>query len=128
MPSRKIPYIVGFSTLLLLCTILAIIYIGNKKTETTTLPDGIQKEISLSEILKHSTADDCWVYIGGQVFNASSVIEKNSTYATLLSSVCGGDGTKVYTVQKYSEQSIPQATIVALRDELGTFQIGLLSP
>jgi hypothetical protein len=68
------------------------------------------------------------VFIGGQVYDATAVIAKNKNYSKQLSAICGGNGANVYTVQKYTEQAIPQKDVVALRDALSAFQVGLLSP
>lgn len=92
------------------------------------LPTGVQKEISINEVANHNSPNDCWVYIGGQVFNATAVIAQNESQKSILSSVCGGDGTSIYTVQKYSEQELSRTDILKLREQLNSYQIGLLTP
>lgn len=88
----------------------------------------MQKELSLQEIKTHNTQQDCWTYIGGQVFDATKVIVENPEHAAVLTTVCGKDGSDVYTVQKYAKQEFTKEDIVKLREALGTYQIGLLSP
>ncbi len=95
---------------------------------TADLPNlSTQREINIKEIAAHSTATDCWTYIGGMVFDATKVIAANTQYADYLVRACGADGSSVYTVLKYSEQPLERQTIVQLREQLGEHQVGLLS-
>jgi cytochrome b involved in lipid metabolism len=94
----------------------------------TTYVTGSQTEIPIDEVARHNSPNDCWVYIGGQVFNATPIIAQNTSQQSILSSVCGRDGAPIYTVQKYADQTVSRADIVNLREQLSAYQIGLLSP
>lgn len=87
-----------------------------------------QKEIKLSELQQHNIETDCWTYIGGQVFNATEIIVQNPELKATLLTACGTDGSRIYTLKKYTDQPLDEKTIARLRDVLGNYQVGLLSP
>jgi len=55
--------------------------------------------LSLEEVAKHSTLNDCWVAIGGKVYNLTSyfTLHPGGTNAILTS--CGKDGTSAYATK-----------------------------
>lgn len=106
-----------------------ILFIGKQNNKDIT-PSGqpTQMSITTSMISQHNSAEDCWTYIGGQVFNATKIIFNNPEYRDILVPACGGNGADVYTVQKYSEQKLDDTTINKLRQQLSGYYIGYLAP
>lgn len=94
-------------------------------TDVTNLPT--QREIAISEIAMHSSATDCWTYIGGMVFDATKVVAANTKYTEYLVKACGTNGAPIFAVLKYSEQALERQTIIELREQLDAHQIGMLS-
>jgi len=124
--------------LIILCALVALLCMAGgaiafvatrpNQQETADLANlSTQREINIKEIAMHSSATDCWTYIGGMVFDATKVIATNTQYADYLVRACGADGSSVYTVLKYSEQPLERQTIVQLREQLGEHQVGMLS-
>jgi cytochrome b involved in lipid metabolism len=100
---------------------------SNQKLAENALKPEV-RQYSLDDISKHYTRKDCWVYLNGTVYDASPIIAANPEYATELLSVCGKDGSDVYTVKKYQEQKIEREEITRLNNELLSNKKGILAP
>jgi cytochrome b involved in lipid metabolism len=86
------------------------------------------KEIALSEVQKNNTASSCWTIVGGNVYDATSLIAKNKPIEQTLATACGADGTKVYTILKYEKQNLTNQQISELFNQLQTSRIGIIAP
>lgn len=86
------------------------------------------KEIALADIQKNNSSSSCWTIIGGNVYDATSVITKNKDLEKTLALACGGDGSKVYTVLKYEKQDLTKQQITELFNQLQSSRIGILAP
>lgn len=122
--------------IIVVITILGLIigsttaYLLMKKSESRQdipLPS-LQKEITLADMQNHANETSCWTYIGGQVFDATTVIRDFPDYKTILLSTCGTDGSDVFVVKKYETQQLTKETLTQLRQALNNHQIGLLIP
>ena len=85
-------------------------------------------EIQSSDLLQHATVTSCWTAIGGVVYDATKVIEKYASIKEALTTVCGKDGSAVFTVQKYLPQQLDDKTIQKINDELKKYKLGVLAP
>ena len=54
------------------------------------------KEISMSELRKHNTQDDCWVAIYGYVYDLTSFAEEHPAGASSIYNLGGQDGTEAF--------------------------------
>lgn len=118
--------------LTIVCLILltfGIIYFSNlRSSEPVPNAPAEQKTITSHMVEQHAKAEDCWTYIGGQVFNATMVIANNQQYREILLRTCGTNGTSVFTVQKYTDQTLDATAVNSLREQLAKYYIGYLAP
>ena len=127
--NSRLASLISFGAIVIVIIMGAGLFYTMSKKDHTMDADSVlgQKEVTVADVQKHTSASDCWVYIGGQVFDATTIITQNPDKTIVLTAVCGGDGSKVYTIQKYSDQPLDKQTITKLRDQLTTYQIGYLS-
>ena len=55
--------------------------------------------ISVAEVQKHNTAKDCWTVINKNVYDLTSYIATHKGGASVLTAICGKDGTKAFSGQ-----------------------------
>jgi hypothetical protein len=68
---------------------ILIVFIFRLKNSEKLLPDSVPStEISISQVMQHSTNVDCWVAIGGSVYRLDSYFVKNPDQA-LSAQLCG---------------------------------------
>lgn len=109
--------------------LLAIIglFILKSKTNITTIsqtaaPVADLKNISITEVAKHSTKEDCWLLIDGNVYDVSAFIPKHPGEDQILLG-CGKDATELFATK--AGKGIPHSSkAVGMREE---FKIGILS-
>ena len=130
MKNKRAIYIIAFFGILFGLSIGALyIFLRSSQKSNDALPQSPPSVfISAAELSKHNTAADCWVVLGGVVYNASTVIINNPQYSNAISSVCGKDGYSVFVDQKYSQSVIDQKDIAKLKLELTANKIGVIAP
>ncbi len=69
--------------------------------------------LSLTEVAKHSTPDDCWTAIEGTVYDLTSYIQRHPGGAAALSNLCGIDGSSAFRSQ-HGTQSQPLSALATL--------------
>ncbi len=52
--------------------------------------------LTLEEVAKHSTENDCWVVIGNDVYNVTSLIDTHSGGREAIIAYCGTNATEVF--------------------------------
>lgn len=52
--------------------------------------------LTLEEVAKHSTENDCWVVIGNDVYNVTSLIDTHSGGKEAIIQYCGTNATDVF--------------------------------
>lgn len=72
-------------------------------TPTTDPTTGVEG-ITLAEIAKHSTKEDCWTAIDNTVYDLTPYIQKHPGGAGALANLCGIDGTAAFKAQHGSQQ------------------------
>ncbi len=78
-------------------------------TEPTTGVEGI----TLVEIAKHSTKEDCWTAIDNTVYDLTPYIQQHPGGAGALANLCGIDGTAAFKSQHGSQQQ-PASALASL--------------
>ena len=56
-------------------------------------------KLSISEIKKHNSRDDCWSIVSGKVYNLTSFVQQHPGGIELIASICGTDGTAAFSNQ-----------------------------
>ena len=72
--------------------------------------------ISFSEVVKHNTADDCWLAIGGQVLDVTEYINSHPGDQAIVQG-CGQDATILFETRPTGSGTIHSDTAYALFDE-----------
>jgi cytochrome b involved in lipid metabolism len=88
-------------------------------SDTTTATASIATTtatISLTEVSQHSTADDCWSVVNGNVYELTQWINDHPGGSSPIESMCGVDASTAFNSQ-HSGQGDPAAA-------LASFQIG----
>jgi cytochrome b involved in lipid metabolism len=80
---------------------------------TSTDPTTGVEGITLAEIAKHSTKDDCWTAIDNTVYDLTPYIQKHPGGAGALANLCGIDGTAAFKSQHGSQQQ-PASALASL--------------
>ncbi len=79
---------------------------GSGSTEATS-------GISVAEVQKHNTKDDCWSVVNGNVYDLTSYVSKHKGGAAVITAICGKDGTKAFSGQ-HAGASKPNADLSSL--------------
>ena len=56
-------------------------------------------KLSISEVKKHNSRDDCWSIVSGKVYNLTSFVQQHPGGIELISSICGIDGSAAFSNQ-----------------------------
>jgi len=65
---------------------------GSVSASNATTPEGL----TLEEVAKHSTESDCWIVIGNDVYNVTSLIDTHSGGREAIIKYCGTNATDVF--------------------------------
>ena len=130
MKNKKTVYIIAVVGLLFgLCIGALFLFLRGSQKANDSIPQSPPSVvINAAELSNHSAAADCWVVLGGVVYNASTVINNYPQYSNAISGVCGKDGYSVFVDQKYSQSVIDQKDIPKLKLELTANKIGVIAP
>ena len=98
------------------------------QTQATVLEDSGSKVsnpvgtiiLSSSEIKKHSLKSDCWSLVNGNVYNLTTYVQKHPGGASVISNICGKDGSKAF-INQHNTQGKPNNVLSSfLLGPLGT--------
>jgi len=71
---------------------------NNASSSTVTEIKGTAQTISLSEVAKHNTPEDCWIIVDKKVYDLTSFIAQGQHPPTIIDS-CGKDGTVAFNTR-----------------------------
>jgi len=57
--------------------------------------------LTAAEVAKHNSANDCWMIIGGRVYNVTSTINSHPGGSRAILKYCGQDGTVGFQTKDY---------------------------
>lgn len=69
--------------------------------------------IGVAEVRKHNIANDCWTVVNSNVYDLTSYISSHAGGTSVLTAICGKDGTKAFSGQHSGEQK-PSADLSSL--------------
>jgi cytochrome b involved in lipid metabolism len=85
--------------------------VPDTNTPDTTTPDtNDPKTYSLSEVMSHSTKEDCWTVINGNVYDITEYIPNHPGGEGSISKLCGGDGSSAFT-NKHEDDKKPNSEL-----------------
>lgn len=126
---RKLFFI---STSLFWSAVLAIAYAGQTaptvaapatKAETGQAAAAAEQKITLAEVARHATETDCWMAIGGGVYDLSSYLPDHPSRPSLILPWCGKEATEAYKTKTKGRPHSPEADQLLPR-----YRIGVLAP
>ena len=119
------------ATILAIAAIILTIAVGHSgavavwqpRLQQTAQPPGPatgDAGLTMDEIAAHSTPDDCWSVVDGQVYDLTAWIDQHPGGAGPIELMCGVDATEAFMAMHGSQQ--------APKEVLAGFEIGLLAP
>lgn len=84
-------------------------------------PKEITPRISLAEVARHSSAEDCWMVIHGTVYNFTTYLPEHPSKPSFILPWCGREATEAYQTKTRGRAHSPQAD-----QALADFSIGLV--
>lgn len=70
------------------------------------------KALTSDEVLKHSTGQDCWSVINGEVYDLTPYVSEHPGGADLINAICGKNGSVAFTGE-HAGQSKPESVLAA---------------
>ena len=86
---------------------------------------GAATGITAAEVLKHSSASDCWSVVNGTVYDLTQWIGQHPGGAQVIEALCGKDGTAAFDGQ-HQGQKRPEKVLQGF--EVGTFSAAAEAP
>ncbi len=75
--------------------------------------------ISLAEVARHASAEDCWMVIQGTVYNLTAYLPEHPTKPSIILPWCGQEATEAYQTKNKGRAHSPRA-----HEALTNFSIG----
>lgn len=70
--------------------------------------------ISAEDVAQHSTAEDCWTIVDGNVYDVTPFVSRHPGGLAAISQICGVDGTEQFSV-KHGSDSAPNSQLDSLK-------------
>lgn len=77
------------------------------------------RAVSLKELARHATPADCWMAIGGQVYDLSAYLPKHPSEPELIEPWCGRDATEGWTTKGLGRAHSARAAAMLPRYRIG---------
>lgn len=109
---------VGATTLFVVCTLglwIASLWFAEP-------PAAASAGYTLREVAKHNRADDCWMAIGGQVYDFTAYLPTHPTAPQVIVPSCGTDATQAYATKNAGRPHSPFADSLMKKYLLGPLQ------
>ena len=104
---------------------LAVIALGLAASGGTPAPAPPLTEkpqrLSLAEVARHSSAEDCWMVITGTVYNFTAYLPEHPSKPSFILPWCGREASEAYQTKTRGRAHSPQAN-----QALAAFAIGLI--
>ena len=100
-----------------------------QQTTETQEPAAQLSEYSLMDVAAHSTVDDCWTIVDGNVYDISDYVNRHPGGLDEILLACGQDGTSLFNQRQTSDgEQIGSGTPHSSRaaSQLSAYQIGTL--
>lgn len=92
---------------------LAVIAVAVGAWRVPAEPETALKEktrrISLAEVARHSSAEDCWMAINGTVYNLTAYLPEHPSKPSIILPWCGREATEAYQTKTRGRAHSPQA-------------------
>lgn len=79
-----------------------------------------EKRYTLSEVAVHNRKEDCWMAIGGIVYDLTAYLPQHPTNPEVILPSCGKEATVAYTTKNRGRPHSPYADELLRRYRIGT--------
>lgn len=81
-----------------------------------------RKSYSLKDVARHATANDCWMAIGGKVYDFSAYIPQHPSLPEVMTRHCGTEATRAFETKDRGRPHGDYAKGLLAKYELGTLR------
>jgi cytochrome b involved in lipid metabolism len=96
--------------------------------QVTTAPSAkapAQRTYTLQEVARHATARDCWMAIGGKVYDFSAYIPLHPSAPEVMIRHCGKEATHAFETKDVGRPHSPYAHELLARYQIGVLREGM---
>ena len=79
-----------------------------------------EKSFTLAEVARHATPNDCWMAIGGVVYDLSAYLPQHPSDPALVLPWCGKEATEAYRTKTKGRPHSPYADQLLPKYRIGT--------
>ena len=80
------------------------------------------KHYTLVDVAKHASEDDCWMAIGGVIYDVTAYLPEHPTRPSVILPWCGKEASNAYQTKTKGRPHSPEADLL-----LPTYRIGVLA-
>lgn len=77
---------------------------------------------TLAEVAAHARADDCWMAIGGEVYDITAYVERHPSEPEVLLPWCGREATEAYRTKMRGRPHSARADTLLAQYRVGTLR------
>ncbi|GAB3543087.1 hypothetical protein GCM10027343_16140 [Noviherbaspirillum agri] len=110
-----------FSTALFWLAVLGI-WAGSGQVADTTAQapkPAAEKRISLAEVARHASPDDCWMAINGAVYDITPYLPEHPSNPKIIQPWCGEEASEAYRTKTKGRSHSPEADALLARFRIG---------
>jgi cytochrome b involved in lipid metabolism len=84
------------------------------------VPDAADRVVTLDELARHASADDCWMAIDGVVYDFTDYLPLHPTPPVVMTPWCGKEASEAYHTKGYGRPHSPAADAMLPESRVGT--------
>lgn len=100
--------------------VVATLAVGAWLAPSAPVASAPTKVLSLAEVARHSRADDCWMVIGGTVYDISAYVSEHPSQPSVILPWCGKEATEAYQTKTKGRAHSAQANQLLAQFAIGS--------
>ncbi len=97
----------------------ASLWLPAKPVAATPAPGG---RYTLADVAHHDSLNDCWIAIGGQVYDLTDYVQQHPTSPDVILRWCGKEGTNAFDTKERGRPHSPYASELLQKYHIGELQ------
>lgn len=102
---------------------VAFFWLGSRFAVPTPPAPAAVRSITLAEVARHATPEDCWMAIDGGVYDVTTYLPEHPSKPSVIEPWCGKEATQAYRTKSKGRPHSSEADLL-----LPSYRIGNLSP
>lgn len=102
-----------------IATLVIVAQLAPRADQATAATDSL---ISPVDLAAHATPGDCWIAVGGQVYDVTTYIPLHPTPPAVITDWCGKDATQAFETKGYGRPHSSAAWEMLAHYRVGTMQ------